>query len=231
TYANNAIVGTATASYTSAGDDNHTGSDGSKTFAVAKASTTTVVSCSVSEIYTGSPLTPCTVAVTGANLNSTPAPTYANNVTVGTATASYTYGGDDNHTGSADSKTFAIAKASTTTVVTCTASEIYTGSAITPCCVAVTGAHLYMTPAPTYANNVIGGTASASYTYGGDDNHTGSADSKTFAIAKASTTTVVTCTASEIYTGSPLTPCSVAVTGANLSMTPAPTYANNVIVG
>ena len=36
------------------------------------------------------------------------------------------------------------------------------------------------------------GTASASYTYGGDTNHTGSADSKNFAITKATITVTVT---------------------------------------
>ena len=54
----------------------------------------------------------------------------------------------------------------------------------------VTGANLSLTPAPVYANNVNAGTntASASYTFAGDANHTGSSDSKTFSIAKASAT-------------------------------------------
>jgi hypothetical protein len=45
--------------------------------------------------------TPATVSVTGAGgLNLTPTADYANNTNAGTATASYTFAGDDNHTGS-----------------------------------------------------------------------------------------------------------------------------------
>src|SRR5439155_1638361 len=53
----------------------------------------------------------CTVAVTGAGgLSLTPAPDYAHNTDAGTATASYTYGGDANHNGSGGSKDFTIEK-------------------------------------------------------------------------------------------------------------------------
>src|SRR6185503_5824200 len=67
----------------------------------------------------------------------------------------------------------------------------------------------------------------------GDANHTGSTDSKDFTIGKAASTTAVTCTAWPFtYDGTPQTPCSVAVTGAGaLSLTPAPTYANNTNAG
>src|SRR6185295_17174995 len=43
---------------------------------------------------------------------------YSNNTNAGTATVSYTFTGDANHTGSSDSKNFTIDKASTTTSVT-----------------------------------------------------------------------------------------------------------------
>ena len=46
---------------------------------------------------------------------------------------------------------------------------------------------------PAYSNNTNAGTATASYTYGGDANHTGSSDSKNFTIDKAASHTVVTC--------------------------------------
>jgi hypothetical protein len=47
--------------------------------------------------------------VSGAGgLSLTPTPIYANNTGVGTATASYTYPGDANHTGSSSSKDFTI---------------------------------------------------------------------------------------------------------------------------
>src|SRR6185436_11572836 len=201
---------------------NHTGSDDSATFEITPASTTTVVTCSVSEIYTGLEIEPCSVTVTGANLSLTPAPVYTDNINVGTASASYTYAGDANHTGSHDSATFEITPAGTTTVVTCSVSEIYTGSEIEPCSVSVTGANLSLTPAPDYADNINVGTATASYTYPGDANHTGSDDSATFEITPAGTTTVVSCPASEVYTGSEIEPCTVSVTGANLSLTPDP---------
>jgi hypothetical protein len=69
---------------------------------------------------------PATVSVTGRRIKLTTAD-YANN-TNGTATASYTFAGDDNHTGSNDSQDFSIGKASSTTVVTVTGAPFtYTG--------------------------------------------------------------------------------------------------------
>jgi uncharacterized lipoprotein YehR (DUF1307 family) len=173
-----------------------------------------VVSCPANVTYNGSAQTPCTVSVTGAGgLNLTPAPSYSNNMNAGTATASYTYAGDANHTGSSDSKNFTIDLASSTTVVSCPANVTYNGSAQTPCSVSVTGAGgLNLSPAPTYANNVNAVTATASYTYAGDANHTGSSDSKNFTIDLASSTTVVSCPANVTYNGSAQTPCSVSVT-------------------
>jgi hypothetical protein len=230
-YINNTDVGTATASYAYAGDSNHEGSGDSKNFQITRASTTTTVNCPTSETYTGAALTPCSVTVTGANLNLTPGASYANNINVGTATASYTYAGDSNHEGSSDSKTFQITRASTTTTVNCPPSVTYTGAALTPCSVTVTGANLNLTPGASYANNINVGTATASYAYAGDSNHEGSSDSKTFEITRASTTTTVTCPPSETYTGAPLTPCSVTVTGANLNLAPGASYTNNTNVG
>ena len=98
----------------------------------------------------------------------------------------------------------------------------YTGSAQTPCSVAVTGVGgLNSSPDPVYANNTNAGTASASYTFAGDANHVGSSDSQTFTIGKASSTTTVSCPTNVTYTGSAQTPCSVMLTGAGgLSLTP-----------
>jgi len=77
---------------------------------ITQATSTTEVTCPAdSQTYTGLAITPCTVSVTGAGgLSLTPDPTYTNNVNVGIATASYTYAGDTNHTGSSDSTTFSI---------------------------------------------------------------------------------------------------------------------------
>ncbi len=143
----------------------------------------TVVTCTGPNTYTGSALTPCSVAVTGAGgLSLTPDPTYVNNTNAGTATASYTYVGDDNHTGSSDSENFTIDKATSVTVVTCPTSVTYNGAAQTPCTASVTGAGgLSQSLTVNYTNNIVG-TATASATYAGDANHTGSSDSKTFSI-------------------------------------------------
>src|SRR5438093_4552494 len=136
---------------------------------------TTLVSCAAGPFtFTGSAQTPCSVAVTGAGgLNETPTPTYADNTGAGTATASYTFAGDANHDGSSDSKPFTIGKATSTTLVTCaTGPFTFTGSAQTPCSVAVTGAGgLNETPTPTYADNTNAGTATASYTFADDAKH------------------------------------------------------------
>ena len=49
------------------------------------------------------------MTVTGAGgLSLTPTATYANNINAGTATASYTYAGDANHSGSSDCENFTI---------------------------------------------------------------------------------------------------------------------------
>ncbi len=95
-------------------------------------------------------------------------------------------------------------KASSTTTVTCPVSITYTGSALTPCTVSVTGAGgLDLTPDPTYTDNTNVGTATASYTYTGDTNHTGSSGSDSFEIEQAPSTTTVTCPVSVVYTAPP----------------------------
>ncbi|WP_206684098.1 hypothetical protein, partial [Pontibacter beigongshangensis] len=57
----------------------------------------------------------------------------------------------------------------------------YSGSAIEPATVSVTGAGgLNLTPAAEYANNIDAGTASASYSYGETANYLASSDSEDF---------------------------------------------------
>src|SRR5262249_54902806 len=139
---------------------NHNGSNDSKNFTIDKAASVTTVNCPTNVIYNGSAQEPCTVGVTGAGgLNLTHTPTYSNNVNAGTATASYTFAGDANHTGSSDSKNFAIDKAASITTVSCPPNVTYNGSAQEPCTVGVTGAGgLNLTPTLTYSNNVNAGT-------------------------------------------------------------------------
>jgi uncharacterized repeat protein (TIGR01451 family) len=175
-------------------------------FVINQASSSTTVTCPVSVIYTGSAQTPCTVLVTPVgDASLTPAPTYTSNTNVGTANASYTYAGDLNHPGSTDNKNFEITQASSVTDVTCPVSVPYTGSAQTPCTVSVTGAgELSLSPAPSYTNNTNAGTANASYTYAGDDNHSGSSDSQDFSIDKVNATITVT-PYSVTYDGNPHT--------------------------
>ncbi|MBS4072070.1 MAG: T9SS type A sorting domain-containing protein, partial [Algoriphagus sp.] len=86
-----------------------------------------------------------------------------------------------------------INKAPTVTTVTINGGPFtYTGSAITPATVTVTGAGgLNLTPAASYANNINAGTATASYSYEESANHLASSDSKNFTIGKADATIVV----------------------------------------
>src|SRR6266571_2356513 len=205
TYTSNTNVGTASASATYGGDANHLGSTGTGSFSISQAASTTTVSCPVGPYtYDGTAHTPCSATVTGAGgLSLAPTPSYSGNTNAGKATASYTFSGDANHTGSSDSKSITLTQATSTTTVSCPAGPYtYTGSAQTPCSATVTGASLSLTPTPGYTNNTDARTASASYTFGGDANHTGSSDSKTFTIAKAGSTTTVTA-GSFIYDGSP----------------------------
>jgi hypothetical protein len=130
------------------------------------------------------------VSVTGAGgLNLTPVASYSNNTDAGTVTASYSFAGDTNYLASSNSSTFTIARAASTTVVTTAVGTFqYTGSAITPATVSVTGAGgLNLTPVASYSNNVNAGTATASYSYAGDANHEPSSDSEGFQIVLAPT--------------------------------------------
>src|SRR5256712_111036 len=234
-------TGTCSLTATRAGDANYNASAASvpATVTIHRAASTTVVSCPVGPYtYDGTAHTPCSATVTGAGgLSLAPTPSYGGNTNAGTATASYTFSGDANHTGSSDSKTFTIGQASSTTVVSFEAGPYtYRGSAFTAT-VAVTGAGgLSLTPAPSYSGdctNVTGPNGcTASYTWTPDANHTGSSDSKSITITQATSTTTVSCPAGPYtYTGSAQTPCSATVTGASLSLTPTPNYTNNTDAG
>ena len=233
-YSANINAGTATASASYAGDTNHLPSSDSKTFAIAKASSTTVVTCPVSVTYNGSPQTPCSAHVTGAGgLNQSVTVSHSANTNAGTATATATFAGDSNHNGSTDSKTFTIAKASSTTVVTCPVSVTYNGSAQTPCSASVTGAGgLNQSLTVSYSANTDAGTATASASYAGDANHDPSSDSKTFTIDKASSTTSVSCPVSVTFNGSAQEPCSASVIGAGgLNQSLSVSYSDNTNAG
>jgi hypothetical protein len=156
-------------------------------------------------------------------------------VNAGTYTITCTTGGDGNHTGSTSTATITIEKAPSVTVVTCSATTVFNGSAQELCTAHVTGAgdlDADVTPV-TYTTNTDAGTAGASATYGGDANHTPSTGTSSFEITKAPSVTVVTCPVSVGYTGSALTPCTANVTGIgglDTGVTPV-THTDNTNVG
>lgn len=113
TYTDNTDAGTATAAATYAGDGTHLTSTSSAAFTITPAPTITTVTCPVSEPFTGSAQTPCTVIVGGAALSTTDPSavqwTYTDNILAGTATVTATYPGDANHQSSTStSATFTI---------------------------------------------------------------------------------------------------------------------------
>src|SRR5437773_4564275 len=125
-----------------------------------------------------------------------------------------TYAGDVNHTGSSDSTTISIAKASSTTVATGD-SFTYDGSTHTGGSAVVSGAGTVTGSAVlSYSGDQVNfGTYTVTATYAGDGNHACSSDSTTISIAKASSTTVATGD-SFIYDGSTHTGGSAVVSGA-----------------
>src|SRR5262249_679456 len=76
-------------------------------YTIAKATTTTAITCPASVVYNGTAQEPCTAKVTGpGGLDQSVPVTYSNNANVGTATAHASYAGDSNYDPSSDSKTF-----------------------------------------------------------------------------------------------------------------------------
>jgi hypothetical protein len=150
------------AHWTFAGNTNYAPASGDVPITITKASSSTTVTCPASVTYTGTAITPCSVAVTGANLSLTPAADYTNNINVGTATASYTYAGDANHDGSSDSKNFQITKASATISVT-PYSVIYDGNSHT-----ATGTATGVNGESLSGLDLSGTTHTSAGTYNGD---------------------------------------------------------------
>jgi hypothetical protein len=100
-------VTTATATGTAVANYNVTFVAGS--FSITPAASTVTVSCPASVTSTGSALTPCTATfATADGLSGALTVSYTNNTAVGTATASATYAGDANHTGSTGTSSFSI---------------------------------------------------------------------------------------------------------------------------
>ena len=155
-------------------------------------------------------------------------------LTAGSQTLNVSAATTSNYKPASASVTLIVDKAASVTTVTIAGGPFtYTGSAITPASVTVTGAGgLSLTPAPVYANNIDAGvnTASASYTYAGDANHNGSNDSKSFTINKANQT-ITWSNPADITYGTLLSATQLNATVAGVSGGSAPgalTYLNDI---
>ena len=249
TYTANTHAGTATANATTAGDTNHLGSTATAvTFTIAKAASTTVVTCPTTVVATGSALSPCTANTTGVGgLNTSTTVTYANNTNAGTATATATFTGDTDHLGSTDSKTFVVLAPVTVTAaspanitygdvlpaITWSSSPTTVAGEWTTeptCAVYASTDHSFNTPlsgvqnAGTYVTHCKGGVTSNYHVAGYTDGH--------LTIDKATSTTTITCPPSETFTGAAHTPCTAAVTGVGtITATATVVYASNTHAG
>jgi uncharacterized membrane protein len=161
--------------------------------------------------------------VTGAGgLNQSVAVVYSGdctNVTVANGcTATATFGGDQNHAGSSDSKSITITQAASTTVVTFEAGPyVYRGTPFTATATVTGAGGLNQSVVVVYSgdctNVTVANGCTATATFGGDQNHAGSSDSKSITITQAPSTTVVTFEAGPYtYRGTPFTATAV-VTG------------------
>jgi hypothetical protein len=168
------------------GDDANEPGTSSAPITIDKAASATAVTCTPTVTFTGSPLTACTASASGIGLPATDITaslSYASNTNAGAASATAIYPGDRNHTGSSGSGGFTIAQASSTVTVSCPVSVPFSGSPLTPCTAAATGAGaLDVALTLTYAANTNAGTATASATFAGDANHTGNTGSASFVI-------------------------------------------------
>lgn len=187
------------------------------TAAVVKTNPTVSVTNSP-QTYTGSPIA---ATVNGSVAGTVSDVKYDGSATVPTNAGTYAVTADFaptdttnyNNLDDASAGSFTISQAVSVTDVTCPAGPYtYTGGAQTPCSVTVTGANLNLTPAPNYSDNTNAGLATASYTYGGDANHTGSSDSANFTIDQASLTAEITAS-DKPYDGTTSATASCALTG------------------
>ena len=108
---------------------------------------------------------------------------------VGTCTATATNPGDANHSESSASATAEITKAPTTTTVSFGAGPfVYNGSAFT-----ATASSSVGSPTIVYTGDCMNaGSCTATATYAGDENHTGSSASASITIARAVATVIAT---------------------------------------
>jgi hypothetical protein len=96
------------ANFTSTDPNYNNGVAATNSITISQASSTTTVTCPPDVVFTGSPLTPCTASYSGVGISGSLTPSYLNNINSGTATASASFAGDANHTGSTNSANFMI---------------------------------------------------------------------------------------------------------------------------
>ena len=139
------------------------------TLTVNQAPSTVTVTCPLtSQTFTGSPITPCTAAATGAgNLNVPLTVIYTNNTNPGLAGASATYAGDPNHTGNSNTGSFTISQAGQTIAFSFASlpHQYYTTGA-------TVNASSYVTGQGASGNPVTFTVASGPCTYGGTNGAT-----------------------------------------------------------
>jgi hypothetical protein len=222
-------AGTYTVKASFAGNSNYEPASATTTITIDKAPSTTVVTCPVSVTYDGSGQTPCTAKVTGAGgLDDSVTVSYSHNTDAGKATANASFGGDDNHKPSDDSKTFTIDKADASVSITWTDGTYNTNPHPAAAVVDGVGGETdlspsasltYYTGSDTTGTPLLGaptdaGTYTVQASFAGNSNYKPASATTTITIDKAPSTTVVTCPVSVTYDGSGQTPCTATVTGA-----------------
>jgi hypothetical protein len=207
----------------------------------AQVATAVTVTCPAGhETYDGTAHDVCIASVSGGDLNSQPLTvSYDNNINAGTVTASANYAGDAAHAASSNSATFIIDKATPTATLSVTNSPVVYDGTAQSATVSVTTSSV----AGAVANVSTGGAATqtnaGTYAVTADFVPTDTANYNTlsslpvgnFVIGQATSVTTVSCPATAVYTGLPLTPCTVSVSGASLNLSPTPDYVNNTSVG
>ena len=230
-YTDNIVAGTAQASASYPGDDNHSGSSATKSFAILPADATCTV-IGYAGVYDGA-AHGAEGSCTGLNDEDLRSGLSLGDAFIdvpgGTARWNFAFANYRAQSGTAD---IAIGPAASSITLICS-DTVYDGTAKETCSATVTGGGGLDESVPvTYQKNTAAGEATASADYAGDRNHTSSTASTTFRIAKAPTTTTITCTAPNTYTGQPLTPCTARVVGAGgLDDAVTPTYENNIAAG
>src|SRR5204862_386367 len=165
--------------------------------------------------YNGAAQVPCSATVSGAgSLSETLTVTYTENTNAGTAHATATFAGDANHTGSTDTKDFAIAKAAVTATAG-SGSATFDGAAKSPAACAVTGAYkgdVSCVNAPASVGPAAGTTATVPTVSGtGLENFDVTKVDGSYTISKATSAVTLTCPTGVTYNGAAQVPCSATV--------------------